>query len=165
MKLIYLIITSLLLQSSDCDNKKVLSNIFWGLDPTKSNSELVSKLKSDARFTNYSKTTEEYDADTKLQSDNFQFSEHSLIKKGGGIKFVPKSNNRNNQIFFVFGFDTDSEANDAYSIMCSELDKGCFDKISWKVGEVVYEDKNVSIKIERTNSDPYISLTVLIEKK
>lgn len=166
MKFLVLIILSLFMQSSDCDNKEVLSKMFWGYDITKSNEELVSKFKSDTRFYDYSKTSEEFGPNSKIQSDNFRFSEHSLIKKGGIVCFLEKSKGIKSLISFCIAFETDNDVNKAFATVCSEFDNGCFEKIQLKADEVEYKDKNFSINIDKSNFDPsFISLSIRIARK
>lgn len=166
MKFLTLIILSLFMQSSDCDNKEVLSKIFWGYDITKSNEELVTKFKSDTRFYDYSKTTQEFGPNSKIESDNFRFSEHSLIKERGMVSFMEKTKGVRSLIGFCIAFESDSEVNKAFATVCSELDNGCFEKVKLNADEVEYKDKNVSINIDKSNFEPsFISLSIRIERK
>ena len=55
MKLFYLIIASIFLESSDCDNAKIIRVVFFDLDITKTNKQLIDQLKTDTVFTNYEK--------------------------------------------------------------------------------------------------------------
>jgi len=175
MKLIYIIIASIFLQLSDCDNNnqvvsdcdnnQVVSNILFGLDMSKPNKQLITQLKSDTRFTNYIRNTRELPGTgMTVTTADFDFSDHPIVKKKGSIKIYETSDNGMSDIGFYFICKTEDEAKKAFQILSSELNKGCFEKKKWGEESVDYKSTKVSVYLSYKNFGTYTSLSINIDK-
>jgi len=154
------------MQSSNCDNAKIIRTVFFDLDITKTNKQLIDQLKKDTLFTNYEKQKQELaGADMTVTFANFNFSKHPLIKKNGRIKIQESPVDGGIHIVYYFGFDKEAEAKQAFFVLTSELNKGCFEKKVWYEGSVQYKSNNVSINLVCKNFGPQTSLSVLLDKE
>jgi hypothetical protein len=167
MKLIFILFSILLLQINDCDNKTIASNIFLGLDITKTNDELIAQLKLD---TNYSQTKikQTVPGTTYKQTFvDFKFLNHSLINKGGRIQFQSKKHeDGRTDIVLYFVFNNKVESDKAFSIIVNEIKKGCFkEEVIITDDSYAYTVDNIRIYLSR---DLFVSdkeVTVLISRK
>lgn len=166
MKFIYLIIASLLIQCSDCDNKKIVDTILFGLDISKSNKQLITQLKSDSRFTNYTQETKDLlGMGLEETYTDFDFTTHPLIKKNGSIQFQSASDGGFYYVVLYFTFAKEEDANNAFNVFCSELDKGCFEKETWNAGSIDYNSDKIRVFLHNIHSAPGNSVSLHISRK